>query len=463
MELEEQSKEIKFGSFDYEFQKANVVSINKKFIRFFGTLAYGLEKLILNEKEYLSKTNVPSLAYTDGRKIVFLRNDKLTSAEILFIYTHEVLHIISQHLTRCGSRNKILWNLACDHVVNRVCREISAGHPNEFKEIEGTVFYTDIHSSNPTISAESVYDILYKTSKITYISLSGSSSQGGESNQPQPEGVPKYKVTVEEIDKEGRKKITVEDSKGNKFETGNDTSSPDKSPKDLEESTEELIQGAKRLWTCEGTFKGDIAGNIVSYLDDILEVEVPWNEILESSILYYGQTQDIPSWTRKNIYVPHIRLPGYRDGKEAHTIVCAIDSSGSVSNDDLRLFIGVIIGSIKHYKQLNVLIHDVGVQKEFVFSEEPSIDYVIDELSKIYGRGGTSHEPTFKRIAELAEEELISTTVFLTDFYSDVVGIYKEYGWMKDIPSIWVLCNNSAIGKNDCVQLEDCETKTIHL
>ena len=149
------------------------------------------------------------------------------------------------------------------------------------------------------------------------------------------------------------------------------------------------------------------------------------------------------------------------DGFDTQVLVCCIDSSGSISNSDLKKFVGVILSSIKHFKKLRILVHDVDVHQEFVLDNEPNQDDILRTLREIKGRGGTSHKPVFDRIEILNREELISAAIFLTDFYSDVEEIYKKFEWIKEVPSVWVLNSDSNDTKN--VILEDCETRTIHI
>jgi len=215
------------------------------------------------------------------------------------------------------------------------------------------------------------------------------------------------------------------------------------------------------LWDSNVISKGDLPSDVIDYIDDILEVKIAWEEILEVAIMYFAQTQDLPSWSRKNIYIRNVRLPGYMDGFDTQVLVCCIDSSGSISNSDLKKFVGVILSSIKHFKKLRILVHDVDVHQEFVLDNEPNQDDILRTLREIKGRGGTSHKPVFDRIEILNREELISATIFLTDFWSDVEQIYKKFEWIKEVPSVWVL--NSDVSDTKEVTLGDCETRTIHI
>jgi len=178
---------------------------------------------------------------------------------------------------------------------------------------------------------------------------------------------------------------------------------------------------------------------------------------LENVIMYYGQNQDEPTWIQKNIYFPHLRLPGYVDGQEVMTLICSIDASGSVSHEDLKKFAGVVLGSTRYYKNLIILIHDAKITDVLIFQEHPVVNEVIEKIKLIKGRGGTSHRDIFDYIERVSEDVLISSIIFLTDFESDVQEIYKKYRFPKEIPTVWVL-NNNRYGN---VSLPGCKTHTI--
>src|ERR1017187_4810310 len=59
-------------------------------------------------------------AATDGKYFYYNREfvKKLDKAQLLFLTAHEILHCIYDHIFRKGSRDKDLWNMAADFIVN---------------------------------------------------------------------------------------------------------------------------------------------------------------------------------------------------------------------------------------------------------------------------------------------------------------------------------------------------------
>ena len=54
-------------------------------------------------------------AATDAKYIYYNRNfvDKLRDGEVDFLFGHELLHCVYDHLDRRNGRQPLLWNIAC--------------------------------------------------------------------------------------------------------------------------------------------------------------------------------------------------------------------------------------------------------------------------------------------------------------------------------------------------------------
>ena len=79
---------------------------------FFGTLATRLTLVAADEW-------CPTAA-TDGRKFYFNHRfvDSLKGREVEFLFGHEVLHAVYDHMGRLDRRDPMIWNIAADYCVN---------------------------------------------------------------------------------------------------------------------------------------------------------------------------------------------------------------------------------------------------------------------------------------------------------------------------------------------------------
>lgn len=76
---------------------------------------------------------------------------ELTEDEWRFVFAHEFLHAGLMHHKRCQGREKFLWNIACDFVINDWLHELRIGTIPE-----GCLYDPELHG----LSCEAVYDII---------------------------------------------------------------------------------------------------------------------------------------------------------------------------------------------------------------------------------------------------------------------------------------------------------------
>lgn len=424
--------EDKIREFENYLQEANTILLGRKSLKFFGILSYGIKKYVQSMEDFNKQLQLPegfhAAAFTDGERMVFSVTDDFSREDIMFTIAHELMHIISNHIGRAGDRDKRIWNLATDHVINRTLKSIPG-----FPWNNNCVFFEDLHSKHPNADSEEVYELLLDFIKSYTIEV----SEDG-------------KIT----------KIT--DAKGNVMVCPNDTDLEKLGldPEKIKEKAEEYANKAKSLWHSNALEKGEGSADFIQYMDNLFRVDIPWNTIMESAVLYPVQFMKRKSWSEPNFYYrsPRLpRLPGkHKKSSRPKILLVVIDRSGSVGKEDLETFLGVIASSLSYYQGLLIFVHDVNVKQEFYF-EKATLNQLIHELSELKGGGGTSHEPVFNKIEECVDDYDVSSILFLTDFYSDVEQIYNNYKWIKERETIWV------VNSDKYVDLPGCETKTIRI
>ena len=117
---------------------------------FFGNLATRLK--LVNANDWCPT------AGTDGRHFFYNTKfiDSLTPKEAEFLFGHEVLHNVFEHmLMRIGDRQPMLWNIAADYAVNQILVEQRIGDMPQGKKGESKGFQDDKYKDWP---AERIYD-----------------------------------------------------------------------------------------------------------------------------------------------------------------------------------------------------------------------------------------------------------------------------------------------------------------
>ena len=177
-------------------------------------------------------------------------------------------------------------------------------------------------------------------------------------------------------------------------------------------------------------------------IEEITKVEVPWYKLLEKAILVnINPNPDTRTWTNpmKRLRAHGIIIPGTGIDKDLETLVICIDTSASISEQHLKIFAGVCIDSCSKFKKIWILKHDVKIHQNVIInSNEIDKEKIISKMS---GRGGTSHLAVYREIEEqFNKKELkMGLILFLTDFDSNIQNIYQDYEWTKSIPVIHIV------------------------
>ena len=477
--------------FNHEIlKKAEVLIRVKRELEYLGIISYGLNIYVVS-MENIKKTSGgrTTLGYTDGKNIVLAANPDVTPNELAFVICHEIIHVIGLHIGRTGGRDPLIWNMCIDHCVNRALMEYA--QRDLLKVPPNLVFFEDIHKKNPAISPEELYAIMERDAakwnveifefdgngqpqKISGGSGSGS-SDGDESDQKDESGggsgsqskkSKKSKKGGGSGDGESKPGDGNNSLKGKRFakisnpKTGESYIVPldgESDELEVKKNCKSIAESARMLWNSQTINKGNMPGSIVQELESMFKLELPWDEILRRSVLYHSQKLEHKSWRERDFYTKCQILPGRAVGEDTQIAIFMIDSSGSVSDTDLKKFLGIVCGATYHYDKIVVIVHDYIVHMEEWFLDKPSEEEVFERIRKIKGRGGTSHKDAFDLVAKINEENLISMVVISTDYCSDIEQIHRDYSWLKDLPMVFVLNSNAK------VDLEDYDIKVIRV
>ena len=109
------------------------------------------------DSEFKENINGPFL--TDGFKITIdiSKLEKYSKDEITYLYAHTLLHIVLKHPYRQKTRDKYIWNQACDVVINNILTTFENIGTRPADEIVDLAFRDKC--------VEEVYEILYKKKK----------------------------------------------------------------------------------------------------------------------------------------------------------------------------------------------------------------------------------------------------------------------------------------------------------
>ena len=342
--------------------------------------------------------DVPT-AYTNGRDERYGRKfiEALIDAELRGLVLHENYHKLFRHLTTwrdLWDENARLANMACDFVINL---KIQDENKDGFAKLpDGGCIDERFRGMN----AKQVFDILKQDQEE-----GGGGGGGGGHGEP-----------LDEHDWEGAGGLSEDEER------------------QLERDIDEAIrQGALSA--------GKMGHNVDRDFDELLKPQVDWREMLREFINATCAGKDFSTWNRPNrrfigqgIYMPS------GVSEKVEELVLAVDTSGSIGQRELTLFLTEVKGICTTVKPDKVRLiywgHKIAGDETYEMDEIDNIT----KSTKPVGGGGTDVEC----VTEYMKEERITpqAVIVLTDGY--LAGSWGDWS----CPLLWAILDNKGAKPN---------------
>ena len=311
---------------------------------FFGNLATRLK--LVNADSWLGT------AATDGRNFYYNTEfvNKLKPRELEFLFGHEVLHNVYDHIGRTGDfRDRRLFNCAADFCVNADLIEQRIGD-----KINPCLF----DAKYKGWSAEEVYDDLYD--KAEKIDISDLLEQ----------------MLDEHLEGEG--KGGDEEQDGNKDGKGRPQLSEEERRQIRDEVREALLQAAQAVGA------GNLPSGVKRLIKDLTKPVVNWRELLQQQI--QSTIKDDFTWMRPNRRSWHMDaiMPGMKPGNQIDVCI-AIDTSGSIGEADIKDFLSEIKGIMEAYDEYKIQVWSFDTE---IYNHETFTSENMDDISQYEPAGG---------------------------------------------------------------------------
>jgi predicted metal-dependent peptidase len=395
-------------------QKAKITLMrNPKFALLSGILMVGKTKVM---------DGIPT-ACTNGRDEIYGRGfvKKLRDQELNFVVAHENYHKMYRHLTtwrKLHDEDASLANAACDYVINLSLKDLD---PNE--QVIAMPRYTDgemkgkgmglVDERFRGMNAKQVFDILKQEKE-----------EGGGGNG----------------DGEG----------DGGFDDHDWDSAKDMPEEEKKELAREIDQAIRQGIMARNKVAGTGADGADRELAELLEPKVNWREVLRDFVKATCNAKDASSWRKVNrrFLSTGTYMPSLIGEKVGHLVV-AVDTSGSVGNDELAEFLSEVKGIAE---EVNPACVDLLYWGSSVVAHETYGDGEASNIvssTRPVGGGGTS--PSC--ISEYLKEKNIAPecVIILTD---GMVG--GDWGSEWTAPTLWCIVGDYFDGEAD-------NGKTIHI
>ena len=297
-------------------------------------------------------------AATDGRNLYYNTKffSKLSSREIEFVIAHEILHCVFDHIGRTEQRDRQIYNVACDYIVNNTLVRDNIGEKPKDIPIFQDFKYEGW-------SSEKVYDEIYKKYDEKQLQKLGQlldehldwGDDNGQGSSKDDKDKDKGKQKKPAFSKEELRKIR-------------------------DEIKDSILQSAQAAGA------GNLPKEVERIVQSMTNPKMNWREILQTQI--QSTIKSDYSFMRPSRKGWHsgVVLPGSQF-EQTIDIAVAIDASGSISEKQLTVFLSEIKSIMDQYKdyKIKVWTFDTEVYNEQDYGPN---DGDISQYS-ITGGGGT--------------------------------------------------------------------------
>ena len=379
---------------------------------FFGNLATRLK--LVNADEWCST------AATDGRNFYYNSRfiEMLKPKEIEFLFGHEVLHVVYDHMGRRVDRDPQLSNIAADYCVNQDLIKHRVGE----KITTVPCLYDPKYDG---MSYEQVYDILYENAeKIDIQSLID-------------------KMLDDHLDNDGDEDDSGEGD-GNQGGNG-------KRPR-LSKAERDAIRDEIKEAVLAAAAASDGAGNIPAgvkrLIQDMTEPKMNWRELLRMNL--ESTMKSDYTWMRASRKGWHMDavMPGM-NLEPMIDVAISIDASGSMLDRMLKDFLAEVAGIMEQFPnyRIHVLSFDTEVYNPQQYNSE-NLENIADY--EVQGGGGTNFDCVFDYFKENEIEpkrhimftdgypngswgdELLCDTVFILHGTTSIVPPFGQYAYYEE-------------------------------
>ena len=309
---------------------------------------------------YYEDKHIPTAA-TDGKAIYYnpIYLESLSKASLDGLMLHELLHIALLHLPRRQERELLLWNVACDIVINGMLAQ-----ENWLELPKGALRDEALEN----LSAEEVYILLQERS------------------------------------------IKLSLPHGDLLILGDGPMSEAERSELSAHWKHALAQAVAVQRSSKG--QGDLPTGLKRLLGEVLEPQLDWRVVLwrflsRTPVDYQGFDR---RFIHEDLYLEHL------EGESVEVLVC-IDTSGSISDAQLGQFYSELQGIIRAYPNIYCQLYfaDAGLYGPYKIDSGTM-------PPKPEGGGGTSFKPFFTAVQAKHQDATLGESilcVYLTDGYGD--------------------------------------------
>ena len=360
---------------------------------------------------------------TDARALYYNHAyiESLTLEQTKFILAHEALHCALSHMNRRRHRIQRRWDIACDYAINTLLAADGLAPPpgallaDAYRDMTAEEIYPliqDLTTEQPL--DQHLYDDAEHES-------GRGGHRGGDGDGAPPDG-------------------PRNENAGFPGEPAGGAPRPP-SPSGAEREAlgqqwQQRLAGAAQ----SALRAGKLGGSMARLVDHLLQPRLPWRMLLARYMTACARTDY--SFARPSRREGAAILPSLRSAQAELVIV--IDTSGSISNEEMREFLGEV-NAIKGQINARIVLHACDAR---LAPDGPWIYEPWEELAPpkaLHGGGGTRFTPAFEWV------ERMDRAPGLLLYFTDAEGEFPERE--PPYPVIWLVKGKAGVPWGQRIQL----------
>ncbi|MBW4511267.1 MAG: hypothetical protein KME64_32830 [Scytonematopsis contorta HA4267-MV1] len=370
-------------------------------------------------------------AATDGKDIYYNPDFllSLSSKQQDALILHEVLHAALLHVPRRGVRDAELWNIAADISINGMIAQQSG-----FELPEGGLRDPKLEH----LSVEEIYELLLMDRENTPQLLNpdlldsplNNVSNNGDDKDLEQDSNPDSNKDYSEDNSDSKLNSSGSQEKKSQGNSSDSSSNQSQNQKDsLSQQKKAALESHwENAWQQAVTIShqvnpGTLPAGIEREMGIINSTQLDWKTFLWR---YLVQTPtDFKNFDRRfigrGLYLEAL------DGESVHVFV-ALDTSGSINNQHMAMFLSELQGIVNAYPHINCEVYYTDTQLYGPYELNSG-----NKLPVPKGGGGTSFVPFFEKVATSWDGSSSALCVYLTDGYGNFPDETPE------LPVLWVV------------------------
>jgi predicted metal-dependent peptidase len=361
--------------------------------------------------------------------------NRLTLEQTQFVLAHEAMHCALSHFARRNHRQKHRWDVACDYAVNMILDEERMAGPEDAL----------MSAAYRGLTAEEIYPLLHEDppekTQDMHLFDNETSDDGGEGEPQQQDAGDGRGNESDQDEGDGRGgSLEQQEGEGSQPQQASDVQdAPPPPPMDPEKLDE---QWKSRLAAAATAARqaGKLSESLMRFVDDLLSPQLPWRSLLARYMM--NAARDDYSFQRTSRREGDALMP--RLYSQSVKVVLALDTSGSVTRDELQEFL-TEVDALKAQVRADVTLHACDDKLAEAGPWTYAMWEPLDLPEEISGGGGTDFRPVF----EWLETDRLSPDLLV--YFTDAEGPFP--GKPPHYPVVWLVKGRAPVPFGERIQL----------